>query len=491
MTFMTYMNKMKHISILLLILIVFFSGCMNTNTKDIEQGLEDTSQEDVENVLENISSRYPDYNIIIISIDTLRADHLGTYGYDRNTSPTIDSIAKEGIVFENTFAVVGETWPSLTSTLTSLYPVSTNVRTNGQILNDSFITLPEILKEHNYSSMAFLSNFCKAGNYGFDNKSCGRDGKITKDTLKWLDKNYDNKFFLWVHYLKPHQPYNPPEKYASLFVDSNYTGNYTADEPTFGFITKNRINLTDSDLNYIISLYDGDIRYADDQVKEVYQKLETLGLLDNSIIIITSDHGEDLYQHNYFFLHSCSIYDSSLHIPLIIRLPDKSVINKRVENVVSNVDIAPTLLELANISPPPFFEGTSLVPLIFSSDNSWEDIALSERGRNIQVSIQSIRTPKWRYVYNPKNLHPICMRNNTGGVTGKHYYPIEEEELYNIAQDPDETTNVVSQYPEVASSLREELLRRYKPNKLLNETGAPIEADEETKEELRALGYVV
>ena len=483
---MTYLSKAKlsktRLTLILLVLLaiqlVFSSGCMNTKSDSDTRTREETATSG----LADISGRYPGYNIIIISIDTLRADHLGTYGYKRNTSPTVDSIARESIVFENAFAVRGLTWPSLTSMLTSLYPISTNVRENGQLLNDTFITLPEILKEYNYTSAAFLANFCKAGRYGFDSRACtkGDDVRITKGALGWLDKNYDRKFFLWIHYMNPHSPYTPPEKYASLFVDSEYAGytrNYTGNQSFLMSITLNKTRLTPGDLNYIVSLYDGEVRSTDDQVRQIYQKLDTLGLLDNSIIIITADHGEELYQHNYYFFHGCSVYDSVLHIPLIIRLPDKAISGERVGAVVSNVDIAPTLLDLANISSPHFFEGRSLVQAVLTPEG-WENIALSEWGEDIKA----IRTPEWKYIYNPENIRPVCVGNIT--------VELEREELYNTATDPNETINVVSRYPGAAASLKKELMDRYKPNKLLNETGAPIEADEETKERLRALGYL-
>lgn len=418
------------------------------------------------------------FNVVILSIETQRADHLGCYGYSRNTSPFIDSIAKEGILFENHFTSQSSTWPSLTSMLTSLYPVSTSVRINGDMLPPDIPTLADILEKNGYETAAFLGAFCKAGRF-FNHKVCSNDRIIVKEANKWLEQNADKPFFMWMHFKAPHYPYTPPEKY-DVFTDKNYNGKYDGSKKSVDDITLDRIKLSDKDLNHIISLYDGEVLLADAYIRRVYKKLENLGLADKSIIIITADHGEDLYQRNFYFYHSASIYDSTLHIPLIIRLPGSTITGKRVRDIVENIDIAPTILELLHIPRPSHFEGKSMLSLI-QNDSAQDDLSIALGERWVKPSnILSIRTRKWRYIYNPDNIHPQSIKPI-------YKYKIDEEELYDLEKDPGEVNNIVAQHPDIVEELRKKMLALYPSGKGNKEA---IKADEETLEQLRALGYI-
>lgn len=418
----------------------------------------------------------PDCNVIIISIDALRADHLGIYGYFRNTSPFIDSIARQGVIFEKAFAPRGLTWPSLTSMLTSLYPISTDVWNNGLVLDKKHQTIASLLNDGGYLTVAFLANFCEAGDYHFDTKYCGQDIQITNQAIQWLKKNRSKKFFLWMHYISPHTPYIPPRGY-DIFSDKDYRGDYVGKgiHEMLDNATLHRINLSLSDYNQVISLYDGEIYFVDSLIQEVYQNLNELGLLKNTIVILTADHGEELYQRHYYFFHHRSMYDSVLHIPLIFILPENFQGIRR-KGFVENIDILPTILDLIGIEKLPSFQGKSLLHLFDSELDYSYNIALGEWEKDILT----IRTNKWRYIYNPRNITP------THPSRGE-YYIVDTEELYDHSVDPNETTNVISEYPDIAESLKEELLNRYVAS---TEVRPSTLADEETLEELRALGYL-
>lgn len=421
----------------------------------------------------------PRCNVLLISIETLRADHMGCYGYGRDTTPFIDSLAAQGFLFENVFAPRGWTWPSLTSMLTSMYPSSTNVRRGGQLLDPGMPTVSSVLNENGYATSAFLTNFCVAGDYGFSESFCRRldDERITSDAIGWLEAHKDEKFFLWLHYFAPHKPYQPPGEY-DVFTGEDYGGVYNGSNEQNDHVFKNRVNLSLKDLDQVVSLYDGEILYADSQAKKVYEALGEMGLLDDTIVVVTSDHGEDLYQHNHYFYHQCSVYDSSLRIPLIIRLPGGRRGGERAGGIAENIDLAPTLLDLLGVAEPPSFEGESLTPLMSSENAASEfSFALSEWEENIS----SIRTGEWRYIYNPGNISTLCAPNRTS-------YPVEFEELYNHATDPNETTNVAEEFPEIAFALRERLLRLYPPRPGLRDA---LAADNETLRRLEELGYLI
>lgn len=415
-------------------------------------------------------------NVLLISIETTRADHLSCYGYHRKTSPFIDSLAEDGVLFENMYTVRGWTWPSLTSMLTSLYPISHNVRRNGHILDEDVPTLSQIFGSQGYQSAAFLSNYCKAGDYHFDEKECGKDPKITDAAIDWIGENSDEPFFVWMHYFAPHKSYKPPKKY-DVFTDPDYDPKYSGNKKVLNKVTLRHEDLAQKDLDHIVGLYDGEILYADSLIEKVYAKLEEEEIANETIVVITADHGEDLYQHNKYFYHQCSIYESSLHIPFILKFPDGARNGTRVKTITENIDIAPTLMELTGMQAPDYFQGRSLKHLIEGEEDAQElSVALAEH----DDGLLTIRTPRWRYIYNPDKVATKC--NPKGD-----YYVVEEAELYDHEVDPLEWENVVETYPEISDSLKKELLQKYP----LDEGKEAVLADEETLDELRALGYLI
>jgi arylsulfatase A-like enzyme len=426
----------------------------------------------------------PGCNVVIISVETTRADHLGCYGYPRNTTPYIDSLASDSFLFENAFASRAATWPSLTSMLTGRYPVSNNVRDNGELLADSAPTLARILEGRGYVTAAYLSHFCEAGSYGFDVRYCSgysergeNDVNLTAEAIRWLDGNGERPFFLWMHYFKPHSPYYPPDGFDA-FSKADGGSRYDGGRQQLDTVALEGIDMLPRDVEHVIGLYDGGVLFADTQVGGIVRELEGLGLMNRTVLVVTSDHGEDLYQRNHYFYHECSVYDSSLHIPLIVRVP--GVGGGRVPEVAENVDVAPTILELLNVSATVGFDGRSLAPLMRGDGDNFT-YALSERFQNgSDDGILSIRSGRWHYIYNPMNVTPHCLPYGD-------YYRIRGEELYDLAADPLESKNVVAEYPAIAEELRGELLSKYP-----HSSGTkPIIAGNESLERLRSLGYLV
>ena len=418
------------------------------------------------------------YNVVILSVETERADHYGCYGYGRRTTPFADSVAGQGIVFDNFFATRSSTWPSLTSMLTSLYPVSSGVRHNGDLPSPGIPTLADYLKDNGYLTSAFISNFYDPGN-SFDQRIRGHDNKIGRKAYVWLEQYSGEPFFMWMHFKAPHYPYTPPKDF-DVFTDSGYDGVFDGSKMSLDSITLNSVEITDADLNNIISLYDGEVLLADKYISLMCRQIERLGLNNSTILVITSDHGEDLYQRNFYFYHSASIYDSTLHVPLIIRLPGSAFAGKRVKRIVENIDLAPTILELLGLPIPSGLHGESMVPIIMK-DSGQDDSGFAIAERKYKTSnILTIRTDRWRYIYNPDNVHPRS-------ITKEYKYRIDTEELYDIRKDPMEQNNVVKDHPDVAAGLREKLLANYPAEKNDQKT---IRADKETMKRLKAMGYM-
>jgi len=341
-------------------------------------------------------------NILLITVDTLRDDHLSYRGYFRKTSPNIDSLASEGVVFENAYTAVPRTFPSLCSFMTGKYAHRHGARNNFHHALPGFnLTLAEILKGEGYLTGAVVTNLVlqahrKLGQ-GFDYyletdhqnfqaqkvpalrlldfvglryplRSLWDDqaGRTRSEALEFIERNRDKKFFLWVHFLDPHMHYNPPLEFTGVF-NRGYEGRYK-NHFQFGNISAERMifecPLDPREIRHAISLHDGEILHADNEIGRLLGKLKEWGLFENSLIIFSADHGESLGEHGYFFAHGDLIYNPCMHIPLLIRFPG-GVVRKRISTPVSSVDLMPTILDFLGVEPPQGIDGVSLLPIIF------------------------------------------------------------------------------------------------------------------------------
>lgn len=333
--------------------------------------------------------------MVLIIIDTLRADRLGAYGHDKPTSPTIDALAKEGIRFDTLHSASPWTAPSFGTIYTGVSPTvhgagamlakgshkGTSVLgvTVGGIRKD-LPTLAELMPENmvtaGFVTNAFVSKALGMGrgldHYDHRNASVFRYRKadeVTERALKWLNKNSENPFFLLLHYIDPHMGYGPPAKYVKMFAPNKprrinvpFTDHESARDGS--------LNPSEDEKRFIRGLYDGEVRFVDDQIKRVIALLQETGRLDDTWVIITSDHGEELFEHGSFE-HGHAYENEVTRVPLIIRAPKgRWHAGEAVGHSVRHVDIPATLLDLLGAPVPPHFEGASLVPMIEGKDTA-------------------------------------------------------------------------------------------------------------------------
>jgi arylsulfatase A-like enzyme len=271
-------------------------------------------------------------NLLLITVDTLRADHVSSYGYLRETTPVIDQVARDGVRFENAFVQRGATWPSMTSILTSMYPRSHGVRGQGDHLDASKRIIAEYLSEAGYETAAFITNMTTVPHRGFAHQETWGlthhdfsrrsepDLRATRAARAWLRDRSESPFFVWVHLIGPHDPYEPDPPRPRHF-DTGYRGDLDGKRATAMTIHRSRLELDPDELAHIVSLYDEEVSAVDERVAELLEEVDQLGLRDDTLVILTGDHGEELYDHSFYFFHAWSIYESVLHVPLLMRWP--------------------------------------------------------------------------------------------------------------------------------------------------------------------------
>jgi len=301
-------------------------------------------------------------NLILVTIDTLRADHLGCYGYFRDTTPNIDALAKECVVFEQAFAVMATTLPSHTSMLTARYPLEHGILANIVHGGKPFgwkagmISFAQVAKDAGYTTAGFVSAAVlktQTGiSAGFDtwsepaaDQSQRPAGETLADVLPWLERSAEQPFFLWVHCYDPHWPYRAPPPFDAQFRSS------AADAELEAWITERQISATAvrtngnkvTEAHKGINDYDAEVRYVDSEVGKLFDALRAKGVLDESVLVITADHGEGLNQHDWT-AHGL-VWEEQLRVPLLMRFPASSgIVPQRVTSLVSLIDLFPTVL---------------------------------------------------------------------------------------------------------------------------------------------------
>lgn len=426
-------------------------------------------------------------NIILITLDALRPDHLGCYGYKRDTSPHIDKIAGEGMIFNQAVAQSSHTAPSNASLITSTYPNIHGVKDFGYQFSPAISkTLPIILKEHGYRT-ALISDqvalpLTKGFEKGFDTFNAVNSftfGKLTDRkqiinitdwAIDWIENNKKRRFFLWVYYFDPHGPYISPYPYNKMFVGDRY---YSTNKKVplsksehshiaFGHIPRYLSYNNITDVDFYVSLYDGEIRHIDDQIGRLLQVLKKLGLEKNTIIIINSDHGEAMGEHNRYFCHATSLYDELLKIPLIIKWEGHVSPGAENDTQVRAIDIMPTILDILNIDKPGFMQGASFMPLLGGREYNFPEIAYSEYGWR-----KGVRTSEWKLIYD--------------GETKRY-------ELYNLKNDPAELKDL-SRKEEAQFGFFRKKLEEYDRNSISQKEVITPGLSEDDKERLWSIGY--
>jgi len=450
-------------------------------------------------------------NILVLLQDTLRADHLSTYGYERTTSPALDAYARRGAVFERAYSQASKTRPSIPSLMTGLYPTATGVWDFNDALDERYVTLAEVLRSQGFVTASFVPNG-NAGLYaglqqGFDQlfddypesaekeeriNGAGADtAAVIGDTLySWLNANRNRNFFAYVHVVDPHGPYDPPAPHDAWFREDAGTGSAVDPEPR-RHDPEWYTEPTDFGRR---ALYDGEIRNNDDYVAELLSEMKKLDLLDDTLMVFVSDHGEHLGDHDLWEHHPPG-YAQVLHVPLIMVFPGVVDPNRRITENVQLVDVLPTVLELAGIASDfLLLQGDSLVPLLEGGGGTqWEqrpvisDEVIS-RARGDTRPWGSIFVDRW---------HVLSSQRFFDGREWKdpNTDPATRLKIYDRIADPQETSALSEAPYEKFGAEANAFLGTFQEkngaiNRILTENSeALIRVDPETRDRLRALGY--
>lgn len=447
-------------------------------------------------------------NIILIVIDTLRADHLPFYGYSRQTAPRLSELAGRGMLFDNIYASASDTRPSIATLFTSLYPAAHQTNRQRDFLSDSLTTLAEVLQERGYRTLGVSANANVSPTFGyhqgFDEFWAGevesplrltllgrlaedllkekadwifgepvgvvpRADVVTEVSLQWLEEEVENPFFLYLHYIDPHAPYFPPSPFDRAF-------DFRSDPPRRkGGVDPLQLLSEGHDSGRVgrdIDLYDGEILFTDWQVGRVIDRLEHLGMLENSILMITSDHGEEFWEHGRIG-HSQTAYEEVLKVPFLLVRPQQVPARSRFEEMVGLIDIMPTIVEWVGGEGPEGIQGISLVGRLESIEGGGGDRKLFSQLINDRQALEMARDRRYKLI-----------RHLRGAETG-------QRELYDLQGDVLERENLAESRGEVVAELAAVL-------DAFNEYAAAgrvparhIERlDKATEEALRALGYI-
>ncbi len=400
------------------------------------------------------------FNVLLITLDTTRADCLGCYGHPEIQTPHVDALAREGVRFAQCTATAPITLPSHASIMTATYPFVHRARNNGRYLADEGnVTLAEVLRDGGYTTGAEVGAYVLDAvwgiNQGFDHYrsettleqrgerferlaslESEKADAVCDRALEWLGEHGSEKFFLWVHFFDPHQPYEPPEPYRAEYR----------------------------------APYLGEIAFTDEQIGRLLGEIRRMGLDDRTLVVLTADHGEGLGQHRELS-HSYYVYDTTMRVPLIFRCPSWIPAGRVLGCQVRTVDIAPTILAFLGLEPKPDAQGVSLLPLV---EGSTDDLKLMAYGESVYpheafgyARLWTCRADGWKYIHAPK------------------------PELYDVANDPGEQVNLANRDPDRVVAMRAELETVIAEGMEMGAAGnRAAHLDAVQAERLAALGYV-
>ncbi len=394
-------------------------------------------------------------NVLYIVIDTQRADHLSCYGYFRKTSPNLDKLAEEGVLFENCIASDIATGPAFTTLITGMFGMQHrflvtphNYPNVGASLDDNIPTIAELFWDAGYTTVALdnIVNFKShpkhfVRGYEFYINATGTSrsihhhvtaDQINERLIPWLETfGRKRRFFAFVHYWDPHGPYNQPEEFKAKFRHEEDMPQPVKAEAGYEYIPGwGKVDEIRPD---VVDLYDGEVAYVDDRIGQVLSALDELGLLDETLVVITADHGELLGEHN--FVGHAYLYQPNIHIPLILWRPGLLPQGVRIPHLVQSADIVPTILDLAGIEIPPTMGGQSLLPLIRGESE----------GRGFAASTWKAGPQAWRSFQRGEwKLMQIW------DLTKK---ALARLELYNLKSDPVEAVNLADSEREKVAQL--------------------------------------
>jgi arylsulfatase A-like enzyme len=433
-------------------------------------------------------------NVFLITIDTLRADHVGCYGYRRNTTRHIDWLATRGVVFDVAVAQSPWTLPSMASLLTSRYPPELGVVHKDSSLPAQARTAPWYFRRAGYRTAAFVSGAWLMARgrrgRGFDRdfetfeyvREGERAGGISARVLHWLDRVKEQPFFVWVHYFDVHSDYDPPLPPGA--TQDRFEGDRRLGTTDYlKTVVHGLVTPTKKELERIEALYDTEIAYTDSEIGRVLGMLHERGMIDDTVVVVAADHGEEFMDHGSM-LHTLTLYEELVRVPLVISYPAVLPSGHRVPYQVENVDVLPTLLELAGIGGETAMRGSSLVPLAdvragrtaprafshtdltsYLSPHLYMSIPLEQRFE----TLFSLRTPRHKIVYSRSR---------------------DEFRLFDLVDDPGEKSDIYDEGNAAHRHLRDDLCAWVGEMDLPQVTPATISISDEETGQLRALGYL-
>lgn len=429
------------------------------------------------------------FNVVLVSIDTLRADHVSAYGYARPTSPSMDALASSGVLFENAYSHSPKTAPSHMSLMTGLLPEVHRVKNQrrpfgGERLAEEIPTLALFLQRAGYRTAAFTAGGNVHARFGFD-RGFGRYDHLSLDAAEIFAagaaeiSSGPEPFFLFLHTYQVHDPYLPPAEVRDLFADPAYGGRIVADrealrraavaaDRTIAAEFWRRAHPRDpADLQHLQDLYDACIRYTDDQLGGFLRALEQAGLDDATLVILVSDHGEEFMDHER--TRHNSLFDEVLRVPLILRLPKSIAVEPaRVRALVRLIDVLPTVLEAVGLPIPEHLSGRSLLALAAGREEAPRHVFAHWR----EFDAQALRVGRWKLIRNRSGSH-----------------------LFDVASGPRERRALELVEPQLRQRLVVDLDQLVQASRTFGDAisrGDPQQTpmDAATIERLRALGYV-
>jgi arylsulfatase A-like enzyme len=455
-------------------------------------------------------------NVLLVTIDTLRADHVGCYGYDRPTTPVLDALAREGMLFTQAFAQSSWTKPSTASLLTSHYPTMHQMNLDHSKLAEAEVLLTEVLQGQGYETAILSGNPWVTPEYGFDQgvdyfysvyderfaratvfmralkrvnrfvdrhdtvynlikrgvqgelSTTERDDILGAEAARWLAQPRAHPTFLYVHFMSPHHPYDPPPPFDRAFVQKPQDPPVTAYPRKSYFFHEQGDRLPPEQYDDMVGRYDGDILFVDTVFGKLLARMRELDLLERTVVIVTADHGEEFFDHSNWG-HGHSVYNELLHVPLLVRFPARITANGRIDEPVMSVDVMPTILELASAPATGTFAGRSLVPLM--------------EGRAWSHSPEAFAELLYRYgqgralVQGEKKLVETIVGQDRRTM------------LYDLKSDPGETRNILDGLPQpLPQERRLAEVRAWAEEHRIDAAEAHV--SEDMKGRLKALGYV-
>jgi arylsulfatase A-like enzyme len=395
-------------------------------------------------------------NIVFFGIDSIRRDHMSCYGYERQTTPHFDKLAEKSVLFENNFSPWVPTTSAYVAMLTGMDQITTQVvalRHEGD-LNKDFRTLPEILKDKGYKSVCVghgdfyrgFDEYLDYSSWGGEDESqySPKAGSMNKVVLPKLDElaAADEPFLMFMRHMDPHTPYLPPPPFNRMFYteDEFATDREDTMQPVWDFkpfagYFKGWLPDGITDIDYVDASYDGALAYMDACCQQIIQRIQELGITEETIIVVNGDHGETLQEHGCWFDHH-GMYEPNLVVPLILHWPGHLPEGQRVKGYTHHIDLVPTLLEIAGIDAPDDFDGISQMPMVRGEkETNYTEFYITEC---TWMRKHGWRTTEWKYI---EALEPDF-----------HGFP--PTELYNLIEDPLELNNLVEKEPGLAAELK-------------------------------------